>query len=351
MKRRRKLILGGAALAVAATAYALLTYFQARRLVLTGIVTTDDVIVGSQVAGQLQELRVKEGDTVTRGERLGVIQPQEAQADLAFAVSSAEQSAAQLAAAEAGLRFEEAQTQSAIRQAEANLAAAVAGAAQGDADLENAKLAFERETRLHAAGADSPQAFDLARTTADGAVARAEALHKQVEAARAALALARANADQVAVRRADVDAGKRALAAMQAQQAKAQVRLGYTELRAPIDGIVDVRAARPGEVVAPGQAVVTLIDPDNLWVRADVEETYIDRIHTGEQLTVRLPSGATRIGTVFYRRADADFATQRDVSRTKRDIRTFEVRLRCDNRDRALAVGMTAYVILPLGGQ
>jgi HlyD family secretion protein len=45
---------------------------------------------------------------------------------------------------------------------------------------------------------------------------------------------------------------------------------------------------------------------------------------------------------------DADYATQRDVSRTKRDIKTFEVRLRCDNSDRALAVGMTAYVILPL---
>jgi HlyD family secretion protein len=51
---------------------------------------------------------------------------------------------------------------------------------------------------------------------------------------------------------------------------------------------------------------------------------------------------------VFYRRADADYATQRDVSRAKRDIKTFEIRLRCDNADRRLAVGMTAYVNLPL---
>jgi HlyD family secretion protein len=55
-----------------------------------------------------------------------------------------------------------------------------------------------------------------------------------------------------------------------------------------------------------------------------------------------------RPGTVFYRGADASFATQRDVSRTKRDIKTFEIRLRVDNRDRSLAVGMTAYVFLPL---
>jgi HlyD family secretion protein len=51
---------------------------------------------------------------------------------------------------------------------------------------------------------------------------------------------------------------------------------------------------------------------------------------------------------VFYRGVDAGFATQRDVSRTKRDIKTFEIRLRCDNTERRLAVGMTAYVSLPL---
>jgi HlyD family secretion protein len=64
---------------------------------------------------------------------------------------------------------------------------------------------------------------------------------------------------------------------------------------------------------------------------------------------VRLPSGETRTGNVFYRGEDASFATQRDVSRSKRDIKTFEVRLRVDNRDRALALGMTAYVTVPVG--
>ena len=83
-------------------------------------------------------------------------------------------------------------------------------------------------------------------------------------------------------------------------------------------------------------------------MRADVEETYIDRVRVGDTLTVRLPSGDEREGTVFYRGVDAGFATQRDVSRTKRDIKTFEIRLRVDNKDRRLAVGMTAYVLLPL---
>ena len=129
---------------------------------------------------------------------------------------------------------------------------------------------------------------------------------------------------------------------------KADVRLAYTEVKAPIDGIVDVRAARPGEVVNAGQPVVTLINPDDLWVRADVEETYIDRVRIGDHIPVRLPSGQDVDGVVFYRGVDAGFATQRDVSRTKRDIKTFEIRLRCDNKERRLAVGMTAYVMLPV---
>ena len=94
--------------------------------------------------------------------------------------------------------------------------------------------------------------------------------------------------------------------------------------------------------------MVTLINPDDLWVRADVEETYIDRVKNGDHLKVRLPSGVKLDGVVFYRGVDAQFATQRDVSRTKRDIKTFEIRLRLDNADRRLAVGMTTYVLLPI---
>jgi HlyD family secretion protein len=137
-------------------------------------------------------------------------------------------------------------------------------------------------------------------------------------------------------------------AAAAAQRSKADVRLAYAEIHAPIDGQVDVRAVRSGEYVSPGQPVVTLVNPDDLWVRADVEESYIERVRIGDTLPVRLPSGAERPGVVFYRGVDAAYATQRDVSRTKRDIKTFEVRLRVDNKDRALAVGMTAYVSLPV---
>jgi len=65
---------------------------------------------------------------------------------------------------------------------------------------------------------------------------------------------------------------------------------------------VDTRDALQGEVVNIGQPIVTLINEDDLWVRADVEETYIDRIKIGQTLQVKLPSGAVLDGTVFLPR-------------------------------------------------
>jgi HlyD family secretion protein len=258
---------------------------QPSAIVLTGIVTTDEVIVSPEIQGRVQELLVNEGDTVTKGQPLAIIQPEEQMADLAFYDSSVKQYENQVV--------------------------------QAEADMENARLTYERDEPLYKEKAISEQDFTTARTTYDGAKARVESLQRQVDAAKA-------------------------------QKDKAAVELGYTKIYAPIDGIVDTRVALQGEVVNPAQPIVTLIDQDDLWVRADVEETYIDRVRLGDKLQVTFPSGATREGTVFFRGVDADYATQRDVSRSKRDIRTFEIRLRCDNSDRAMAVGMTAYVDLTL---
>lgn len=346
MKRRLPLIILGLLLLLALVYF--VTTRPSRQIVLTGIVTTDSVIVSAEIQGKLQQLLVAQGDTVTNGQVLALIQPQEWKADMAFYANSEQQSAAQVVQAEADLKYQEIQTSNQIRQAEATLASMEAQTEQAQADLEIARLNYQRQEDLHKQGVESAQSYDQARTTLESARARVQSFQQQVQAAQAAVALAKSNAEQIAARHAVLEANRHQLAAAGAQKEKAKVRLDYTEIRAPSPGIVDIRAALPGEVVNPGQGIVTLVNPDDLWVRVDVEESYIDRIHLGDKMTVQLPSGATREGTIFFRGLDADYATQRDVSRTKRDIKTFEVRLRCDNRDRSLALGMTAYVTLPL---
>ncbi len=317
-------------------------------LVLTGVVTTHDIVVGPQIGGRLDRVMVNEGDTVKAGQLLAVLSPDELQAESSYATQNVAGLTSQVRQAEAALRYEQRQMDEQIRQAESTLASLEAQQAAATADLEKARLDNERTAKLAQEGVAATQQLDGTRTAFQAAQARLDALRRQVDAQRAQVALVHTNAEQIAGRRSAVQVNEHLEAAAAAQQTKANVRLAYTEIRAPIDGIVDTRAARPGEVVTPGQAVVTLINPDDLWIRADLEETYIDRVRVGDHIPIRLPSGIELDGTVFYRGADASFATQRDVSRTKRDIKTFEIRLRADNSERRLAVGMTAYVLLRL---
>jgi HlyD family secretion protein len=335
---------------IVALGYGAYYYFNLppKALVLTGIVTTHDVEVSPQIGGRVVSLGIKEGDAVKKDQLIAEIEPGELAADRAFYEHSAEGIQSQVQEGEAALRLQERQLGDQVKQAEAAVATAEAQQHAAAADVERTKVTLDRTRELFKQQLSPAQAMDEARTAHEAAQARMESLARQVDAARSAVALARSNAEQVAVRRSQLQATQHQLDAIGAQRAKADVRLGYARVLAPVDGIVDVQAARQGEVVTPGQTLLTLINPDDLWVRADIEETYIDRVRMGDELKVRLPSGEERTGKVFYRRADAAFATQRDVSRTKRDIKTFETRLRVDNADRRLAVGMTVYVMLPL---
>jgi multidrug resistance efflux pump len=347
MTIRKAALLAGAALVTAGVGY-FVVRASASDLVLTGIVTTDDVVVSPQIGGEIGQLLVSEGQAVTRGQLLAVLVPDELRADSSYYSHSETGISSQVQEAEAAVRLQKQQTAEQIRQADATLAAIEAQVAEAEANLDNARSNLERNRQLLREQIVTVEQFDQARDTFEAATAHVAALKKQAEAQRATVDLARANAEQVAERESQLRSNQQQLEAAAAQRTKADVRLGYAEIHSPVAGVVDVLPVRRGEVVTAGQPIATLVNPDDLWVRADVEESYIDRVRLGDHLTVRLPSGAERQGTVFYRGVDAGFATARDVSRTKRDIKTFEIRLRVDNSDRRLAVGMTAYVILPL---
>ena len=277
-RRRIAIALGLLVVLLAAGAYYVIVSRPAV-LVLTGIVTTNDVVVSPQIAGQIGRLLVKEGDTVSRDQLLAVITPDELAADRTYYAQSAEGLTSQVKESEAALRYQEQQTRDQIRQAEATLASIESQRSAAESDLEIGRLSFERNQRLAEQQLISVEQLDQSRTTYQGAVAKVDSLEKQADAQRATVAMARSTAEQIAMRRHQLEANRRQEAAATAQRIKAEVRLAYTEIRAPIDGIVDVRAVRPGEVVSAGQPIVSLINPDDLWVRVDVEEI-IHRSHS-----------------------------------------------------------------------
>jgi hypothetical protein len=89
------------------------------------------------------------------------------------------------------------------------------------------------------------------------------------------------------------------------------------------------------------------MDLTQTWVYVPLPETESDAVQLGDSLRVVMPSGATITGKVINKSAQADFATQRDVSSRKRDIKTIQLKLLIDNPDERYVPGMTAEVYIP----
>src|SRR4029079_19554205 len=233
---------------------------------------------------------------------IAVLEPDELREEQAFYSHTAEGAGSQVTESEAAVRLQERQMTDQIAQAEATLASIESQRAAADAELENARITLDRAQRMVKDGIGTQEQLDAARTAHEVAKSKIAALLKQIDAQKAAVQLARSAAEQVTMRRSQVVSTRQQQAAAAAQRAKADVRLAYTELHAPLSGLVSVRAARTGEFVNPGQPVITIINPDDLWVRADVEESYIDRIRVGARLKLRPPSGAQHERTILSHR-------------------------------------------------
>ena len=314
---------------------------------LSGLVTTDQIVVSAQLAGQITEMPVREGDSVTRHQLLAIIRPDEVALEQSYFAQTVRKGTSAVAASRSTLRLEERQFAERVRQAEATLASTLADRDAAIAQRDDARATLDRARRMYDTGITSTEQIERARTAYTTAVAAVASIDQRIEALRAAVALAASAAEEIAVRRSRLQADEADRDAAETQLKKATVRLGYGEIRSPIDGVVNIRAARAGEVVQPGQALLSLIDERDIWIRIDVEETEVGQLPIGATLPVTLADGSTVTGRVFYRAADGDFATQRDVSRGRRDIRAVQVRLRAEDAAGRLVVGTTAYVDVP----
>ncbi len=325
-------------------------FFTANRsqdLQLIGTVDANEVIVSSRIPGRIEKLTVDEGDSVQPGQLIATIQSD----DLAAARNAAAATAAGQRYLVQQARDTERQlggsTTSQVANAEAQLSAAQATLVQAQAQLEHQNADTSRAVALAAQGVVSQQSRDEQATALDAAKAAVDAAKHNVSAAAAAVKVAKANTEQAAAQTQAVAASRSDVKNAQALLEQAQVQLGYAQVLAPIAGKVNVRAARQGEVVSAGTPIVTITDLTQTWIYAPLPETQADAVQLGDSLRVVMPSGATLQGKVIAKSAEADFATQRDVSRRKRDIETVRLKLLIDNPGMRYVPGMLAAVYIP----
>ena len=316
-------------------------------LQLIGTVDANEVIVSSRITGRIQKLTVDEGDDVKAGQLIATIES----ADLAAARNAAEATAAsqkyKLQESSDTERQTAGTTSSQVRNAQAQLRVAQASLAQAQAQYEHQEADTSRTVALAKQGVMSLQSRDESVTSLNAARAAVDSARESVAAAEASLKVARANTIQAQAAAKTVAATRSDVQNAEALLNQAQVQLGYARIVSPISGKVNVRAARQGEVVEAGTPIVTITDLTQTWVYAPLPETEADSVQLGDILRVVMPSGATTHGKVIAKSAEADFATQRDVSRMKRDIKTIRLKLLIDNPGMRYVPGMLAEVYIP----
>jgi multidrug resistance efflux pump len=346
MNARNKVFLMLGLLTVGSLIWYFVTVRPTGDMQLIGTVDANEVVVSARIQGRIQTLTVDEGQDVKAGQLIAIIESDDLQAAHMAAEATAASQKWKLTGTVETERQTRGETGSATVNAEALLKAAQAALAQAQANYEHQQADTTRTVALAQQGIMSTQAKDEAVTSLQAAKAAVDSATQNVAAAEASLRQARAHEMLTTVMARTVDSTRNDVANAKALAEQAKIQFGYSQVFAPVSGKVNVRAARQGEVVTPGAPIVTIMDLTQTWVYAPLPETQADAVQLGDNLRVVLPSGQTMQGKVINKAAEADFATQRDVSSRKRDIKTVQLKMLVDNPGERLVPGMTAEVYI-----
>uniref|UniRef100_A0A832I444 HlyD family efflux transporter periplasmic adaptor subunit n=1 Tax=Eiseniibacteriota bacterium TaxID=2212470 RepID=A0A832I444_UNCEI len=331
MSRRPALVVVPVLVVVAAA----VTFLTVRRggpddaLEATGTVEATEAALGFTVPGRLEAVRADEGDTVAAGQPLAWLERAETLARREQAAAQAAGARAALAELERGSRPEE--------------IAAARAAAQAAADrLADAERDAARARALRERGVVSAQDLDKALTALE--VARSA----RVQAAEQLRLV------ELGPRRERIESARAQLAAAEAAVRTLDATLAQMEVRAPFPGLVTVRHREPGEIVAAGSPVVTVLHRDDRWVRIYVPEHRIGAVRVGQRAAIANDTFRARryAGRVVAIASQAEFTPKTVQTREERVRLVYAVKVRVTG-DPAwdLKPGMPADVVLEGAGR
>ena len=216
------------------------------------VVTPYRADIGTQIVGTVEQVPVEQGQSVKAGQTLIALESGEARA----AVKQAEVAVAQ---AEARLR----------QLRELQLPVADQALRQAQANLDNAKVQYERNKKLYEAGFIGKAALDDSQRNLDVTQTQVDSARKQVETARPS------GSDHAMA----VTALEQARATLQMAQAK----LAYTTIRAPWDGVLIARDVERGDVVQPGKVLMVLSPAGETQIVLQIDERNLSRLQLGQK--------------------------------------------------------------------
>ena len=298
-------------------------------LVLYGNVDIRQISLAFDGSGRVAELHAEEGDRVTSGTVLGVL-------DTRTLALQAEQAQAQIGVQQqALLRLRNGSRPQEVAQARSRVTAAQADASQAEQDFKRLQgIAANTQWR-----AVSAQDLDRARS------------HLQVAQAKVAEQREALRLTELGPRAEDVAGAEAQLKAAQAQLALLQHQIAQGELKAPADAIVRSRLLEPGDMATPQRPVFALALTQPKWVRVYVGEPDLGRVRPGMEARVVTDGrpGQSIAGKVGYISSVAEFTPKSVQTEELRTSLVYEVRVLVDDPQDVLRLGQPATVHLTTG--
>ena len=291
----------------------------------SGTIEMDEVDVASLIGGRISRLLVNEGDRVHAGDTIAVLDRGEVVAELQAQVAQADRALAQYRDVRQGPRAPE------IQAARSDLEAATAQARLARADAQRVEALFKD-------GVASQAELDRAEAARDGAIARRD------EATR------RLSLLEEGSRHEQIAAAEKGAEAARAQLVGARSRARELVLTSPVTGVVLLKNLLPGEIAQPGVPVVTLGNPDSLWVRVYVAAPRLSEVKLGAPAVVTTPGapGKEFAGRVAEIATRAEFTPRAALTEEEQANLVFGVKVSLAPSDGTLKAGLPAEArILP----
>ena len=350
------------------------------RILISGNLELTQVDLSFKTPGRLVDLMVREGDEVKKGDviaRLDSAQLEQQKARDQAAVRAAQSQYQQLQTTieyqRATIDSDIAVRQAEVAQARARLNDLLAGSRQQEIDQaqaavtdakawnDAAKLDFERAQRLFAKEDISASQYDQAKTKVESTAAqlrqaeekldlvKAGPRQNEIAGARAAVARAEAAVTAAEANRIELRRKEQELALRRAEIDRNAAQVGITDtqladnvLIAPIDGVVLVKAAESGEVIAAGTTIVSIGDVDHPWLRAYVNETDLGKVKLNGKAALSTDSYPGKIyeGRISFVSKEAEFTPKQIQTKEERVKLVYRIKIEVDNRERELKNNM-----------
>lgn len=308
-----KWLLAAVMLAVAIVAFFVWHHYSVRESTDDAQLDAHIVPVNARVAGTVLRIMVEDNQSVKAGDVLVELDPkdyqialQRAQADLADAEANA-------IAARTGIPLASTTTSTQLQSAEAGVAAsqreaeaARARSREAQANYTKVEADLTRAKQLIAKDEISRQQYDAVVAAEQAASATVQSAQAMVAMSTSRISQARAQAEgartvpqQVQISRARSAAAAAAVDRFRSAVEQARLNLQYSVVRAAVSGTVSKRNVEPGQVVQQGQALVSLVDLDDIWVTANLKETQLKNLRPGQEVEIKVDAyGKTYKGQV-----------------------------------------------------